>query len=236
MFRYKSIEDFTEVADTHLQAEFEHSSLSRRLSFEVFDRLPLDSEADIVVASQLYLLPPLMYVLQESSEDMWTIKSELPKTLASKKTIRYDLVFRTCSTHHNPNTMFAIIEYKQLGMIRYEDISGAILEEDATDQDIAYQKSEATELKLNGLTYLKQASTYARESGCQHVAIFNWEHLVLFDFYKMSRSGKSFTAGDEARISWVTEAKECPDLVYRMEHGYIRKVLLGWLLEAYDQV
>jgi len=103
-----------------------------------------NSKADIAVASYFYFFPPLIYVLQENYKDMWTIKSELHKTLAFKKSIRSYLAFRACSTYHNPNTVFAIVEYKKPGLVRYENISNAILEKDATNQEIALTISSIT--------------------------------------------------------------------------------------------
>jgi len=155
------------------------------------------------------------------------------------------LVFKSTAQHPNPGKTIAVIEYKRRELIRHDDFADAIISDKSTPAQINNRKKQSTErgagglLKSNGLSYCKQVCRYAHISKCKHVALFNWQHLLLFNFHQLSASmngsvkdkPNTFAAGDEAKISWVCEG--APSLPF-MEQGFIRKVLLGWLLRAFQ--
>jgi hypothetical protein len=108
-------------------------------------------------------------------------------------------------------------------LIQYADFEGALAAEGAPPK----KKSKNSPLKANAVPFCKQVSAYAIQTQCKHVALLDWDNLVLFEFHQMNKR----LVGDEAKVSWVHEFEQG---IGFMEKGFIRKVLLGWLLKAFE--
>ncbi|KAJ8111342.1 hypothetical protein OPT61_g6039 [Boeremia exigua] len=64
---------------------------------------------------------------------------------------------------------------------------------------------------------------------CPHVAIFNWDHLLLYEFPLSNNK----TEDTKTMLTWVTETAELRE-VDEIQTKPIRKVLLDWLLKAFE--
>ncbi|KAI4632145.1 uncharacterized protein J4E87_001616 [Alternaria ethzedia] len=186
-----------------------------------------------------------MEILHVLYPGKWTIHAELndkkephrlesledPGTKQKEFAVRYDLIFKSTA---DPDKTIAVLEYKRRGLIRYNDFELAIVSNNASLNEIGLRKEKASTgnlLKTNGISYCKQVCLYAQISECKHVALFNWQHLLLFDFHQLNTGGdKAYTAGEEAKITWVHEDHTRGF----MERALIRKTLLGWLLKAFE--
>jgi len=257
ILRHVSWKQFSGLADETFTS-LTNNRQSENPIATTFSKLPLQTESDVVYASLLYVIEPIMEILQVLYPDQWTTHTELhdkasekresledPKTKVTKDVIRYDLVFKSTARHPNPGKTIAVIEYKRRELIRPNYFQDAIIPDSSTPAQINKLKKQSTDmgveglLKSNGLSYCKQVCRYAQISKCKHVALFNWQHLLLFDFHQLSASmngsfkdkPNTFAAGDEAKISWVCEG--APSVPF-MEQGFIRKVLLGWILRAFE--
>ena len=137
-----------------------------------------------------------------------------------------------------------------------------MLSVNATADELQKKEDQATDdesktlLDENGSAYTKQAKKHAQQSQCPHVAIFNWNHLLLYGFPLGSNEE---TKKERKMLTWVTEAEnlkeggkkgnktesktagkkggrkrdEEEDISEGMEVGYMRRVLLGWLRQAF---
>jgi hypothetical protein len=142
-----------------------------------------------------------------------------------------DLVFNMKDAK---KTTVAILESKRRGQLRYSDFEGATVAENATGTEIK-NKIEASKeeggdfgpdqtlLQSNGRWYFKQITTYAISRETQHVALFDWDNLVLFHFDDL----KEKSAGDTASYQWIENKGS------GLEHATIRATLLGWLVDAF---
>ncbi|EFQ90261.1 hypothetical protein PTT_13124 [Pyrenophora teres f. teres 0-1] len=163
--------------------------------------------------------------------------------------VRLDLVFVTTKEHDKGEEQkIAVIEFKRRGLINPEQFKDAILTGDPSQQEINKKLAKAgtkTLLKENAEVFCKQTSAYAYMSACKHVALSNWDHLVLFEFASLNSKGKDdYSAGDTANISWVYENSSVLEehsmhrqlymKLGEVKVGTIRKALLGWLVQAFE--
>ncbi|KAF1917639.1 hypothetical protein BDU57DRAFT_406571, partial [Ampelomyces quisqualis] len=100
-----------------------------------FDNIALDNEQEVVSASLLYLIRPILEVLKVRYRDQWTLHAEFSAPAATHGlqgtgilatgasgprnakpgSVRYDLIFKKL----NGDTI-AVLEYKKRGMIRFK--------------------------------------------------------------------------------------------------------------------
>ena len=215
-----------------------------------FPSFTLDSENDVVTASYTYIILPIMEMLRIKYGDKITLRTELTEKAMIKvekivedevvveSVIRYDLVFKgSRSSAHAPRTV-AVLEYKRRKMLRYTDFKEAIIPfnyKPADYNEAEYNlRRDGTLLMMNGISYSKQAAQYARTTNCGHVAIFDWENLVLLGFHELKQAG-DFTAGKHALIAWIHESP-LTNAGRFIQKKHIRKVMLGWILQALDQM
>tara|TARA_R110002003_G_scaffold117_19_gene10446 strand:+ start:1338 stop:1865 length:528 start_codon:yes stop_codon:yes gene_type:complete len=111
-----------------------------------------------------------------------------------KENLRYDLIFQDKESGRT----IAVLEYKKTGMIKYDDFESGLMSDESSVEkvDAAVVAAEA-ELKLvnNADSYSKQISAYSKGAACRHVALFNWDHLLL---YKLNQKGSGGDAGSRA--------------------------------------
>ena len=136
--------------------------------------------------------------------------------------MRFDFLFRkrSKSSPNGQGEVIAVIKYKRRRLIRYNDFQPALVAEGAPPE-----KKDI--LEGNAGPFCKQVSVYATRTGCGHVALLDCDNLTLFEFHRLGRG----RGGDEAKVSWVHESDEGLGFI---EEGYIRKVLLGWLVKAFE--
>lgn len=228
-------------ADRYLQQVTTKTSiLANQLLGTESTQITLNNETDLVFASTLYIIKPLLDVLQLRDGNTFTVTSEekaKAETLASNETAsRVDLVIRSNS---KDKKAILVIEYKRREQIRYKDFEKALLPIDAPVDEVKKKLQEVkrsatrTLLQQNALSYTKQVATYAKHNDCKHIALLNWDHLLLFEFNKRQGGMASgFTAGETAELVWVSEEQTEGRHV---QPGYIRKALLGFAFNAFDE-
>ena len=237
---YSPMIEFVEYADHFLK----HPRLTEKLldSRTISAKRPeikQDNEAGVVLTSMTYILDPITEVLHAMFPGKWDLHSEqtqvekkveknIQKEVGGESALRTDLIFKISGSEHT----IAVVEFKRRQYIRYKDFKGAIVPLDISENELEQKKLDSdaknrkTLLEGNAEPYGKQVKAYAIRTGCKHVALFNWEHLLLFNFDPVTFE----TASDRPKVSWVHEGDDGHGF---MEEGLIRKVLLGWLIKAF---
>lgn len=169
----------------------------------------------------------------DGDEDAQKQKNGKVKGKLTTKVLRFDYAIRKPSQSDHKGDVIAIVEYKRRELIRYKDFRNALLPETATPKDIEQLKGNHVKnnLKGNGISYGKQVAAYALRSFSKHVALCNYDNLLLFDFFMLKFENGERKLGNEAKFSWVREGTDGNDL---RETGLLRKVLLGWILQAFS--
>jgi len=152
--------------------------------------------------------------------------------------LRYDMIFHELLASGEKGRTIAVIEFKKPNQVRYRDFAGALLS--IKEKETPSGKAEAQKLKDNTKklrgnadSYTKQVCKYASQRGCHHAALFNWGHLLMYDFFQLGKPGLEGTAGDEADLIWVHEGAMTEEYD---RSGLIRKAMLGWLLNAFKDL
>ncbi|KAH9878093.1 hypothetical protein J1614_003310 [Plenodomus biglobosus] len=262
VFLHSPIKTFEDIAETSLNSEHvKEWDIYHTKSRTAMSQLELSSESDVAFMSADYITGPITEILYSFFSNNWTMRHEDggkakrdedigiakggEETAAKSATVRYDLVFCKPNKGNETGDVIAIIEFKRLGLIRYRDFEDAIVVQSSSSEAIEKKKVIRTSkggLKGNGLAFTKQVAAYASVSNCKHAALFDWANMILFEFNEMSSAKASLkanvrTVGEAAKISWVHEAKpvegkkSSPTI---QELGKIRKVMLGWLLNAFE--
>lgn len=189
------------------------------------------------MASTLYLIKPILHMLQLryggkmftiSSED--TAKKEMVKT--GESATRVDLIFRSVKD----GRVILIIEYKRQQQILYKQFERTLLPSNASERQITNKIAEAanathhTVLDDNALSYTKQVSKYAEQQDCKHVALANWDHLLLFEFNKLNYP--LYTAGPTAELTWISEKRSQGEFITQDK---MRMSLMGFAFLAFEE-
>ncbi|KAL2160293.1 hypothetical protein VTH06DRAFT_1466 [Thermothelomyces fergusii] len=181
------------------------------------------NEDDVARSSALYLLHSINQALSlwEDEDEHILCRSEATEDMA-RNDVTY---FRRGPGRHIP---FAVVEFKKRGVIKPDEFNKAIKDIDNTSiSDIlvnAREKESATFFEGDALVLMKQASSYAITYGTRHVALFNWDFLVLCYFSNLMID-ESDDIGDYCQISIIG---------FRDSHK-MRLALFGFLVEAYEE-
>ncbi|KAI1428717.1 hypothetical protein F5Y12DRAFT_731497 [Xylaria sp. FL1777] len=185
--------------------------------------ITLLSEGDVTRAAALYLLHPVNQVMSALQPEILCL-SEYPAYQ-----IRSDVVYKL------GGRIFAIVEFKKRGIILKNEFNAAYLEldkdenrrQDQIKRHIASgrRKPGHSFFAGNSLKLIKQAANYAMTHGAIHVAVFDWDHLLLITF-RFNTSPNLVTRrengpGDHCRIQTVSG-----------NSVHLRAALLGFLFEA----
>jgi hypothetical protein len=227
---------FLGYAEGYLQGDLtKESKYSSQQIGPEFEQLTLDNETDLVLASYLFAIKPLLNILKIRFGKKFTVSCE-----------QAAFVFRSAKD----NKIVFVLEFQRREQIRYEDYQKALLPEDAEDVEL-YAKIEEAEsglvednehslLKHNALSHTKQLAVYAKQQDCEDVALLNWDHLLLFKFDEANigfkKPARIPTAGETAELTWISEHnavhnRDRGDFIHR---AGIRKALLGFMLEAFE--
>ncbi|KAI4613316.1 uncharacterized protein J4E87_009963 [Alternaria ethzedia] len=215
-------------ADTILN-ELQRTELGTRSMLSTLPQLGQNSEGDVSNTIFLYVIAPIIEVLNHKYGDTFEYTTELSRSIEKEDQVndkahngvRFDAVF----LKRQGGGVIALLEFKRKEYLVYRDFEGALVEEKGSSPDGL--------LTRNGAIFTKQISAYAVKSGCKHVALFNWDHLLLFDFFQLEKkSNMERFIGKKARLTWVVEREELRGK--HMKQHFIRKALLGWLLRAFE--
>ncbi|KAI4923124.1 uncharacterized protein J4E92_007877 [Alternaria infectoria] len=208
--------------------ELQRTELSTRSMLSTLPQLGQNSEGDVSNNIFLYVIAPIIEVLNHKYGDTFEYTTELSHSIEkedpvndkAQNGVRFDAVF----LKRQGGGVIALLEFKKKEYLVYRDFEGALVEEAGSSPDGG--------LTRNGAIFTKQISAYAVKSGCKHVALFNWDHLLLFDFFQLEKkSNIERFIGKKARLTWVVEREELRGK--HMKQHLIRKALLGWLLQAF---
>ncbi|KAJ9152257.1 hypothetical protein NKR19_g4616 [Coniochaeta hoffmannii] len=212
---------YAEMADHQLKKKDIARALSRSYLPSPESPLSLASESDIVRASALYFLHPVIKAMQ----------AVIPGTSCSAEVVETGVrcdVLITVS-----NVPVAVLEYKNRGYLARRDFTAGCVA-DSTERNkpeiinrlaLAGKRGKPgflTTLDGNSVILTKQAGAYATRFLTKYVAIFDWDSLFLWYFagMKIVDSNKS-VHGDWAYGTWVER------------RDMFRIVLLGFFLKAY---
>lgn len=243
---------FIDLANSTLRQFSEGDFDNRRLP-PPFPEYALDTEAELGTAAETQILQPIFEILHQRWGRKYKIRKESHPEIAgtSDCTVRFDLVF---STGDDKNETIMVLEFKRREMIRYDDFAqlrqpkgpSGLMEYGSSDEAVKKRMAAIKKTKTgspwggNAVPYLRQISKYAKKSSCPYVALFNWDHLLLFKFDKEKLGVEGLddeaTAGNVAELTWVSEHnairnKESGNFIQRHK---IRKALLGFIIVAFE--
>jgi hypothetical protein len=180
------------------------------------------TEADVFRAATLYILHPINEALNARYENRTLCRSE------SKQISRggCDVSWQFWNRDEEGWTVFAVLELKNRGVLKWSDMVGALRDEETREDGLeeALSKRGNTLFLSNMVPISKQAAHYAWATGSHYIAVFDWDSLFMFRYESVDSETKSI--GDWTYGTWVQED----------EVTTFRKALLGFLLEAYEAV
>lgn len=182
--------------------------------------LSLSSESDIVRASALWFLHPVVKALQAIYPSA-TCRAEV-----ALEGVRCDVLITI------DNQDVAVLEYKNRGHLVRDQFLQAGLNKYSEPYKAnvlaAIQQGQSRQwgsaLGHNAMVITKQAAAYATKFSTRFVALFDWDSLFLWNFAAMAIHGVQLaTHGDWAYGTWVEDRAQ------------FRMALLGFLLKAYAE-
>lgn len=201
------------------------------------------SEGDVVRSASLYLIHPVNQALcafRETTGGL-TCQSEWENedpNVANRADITFLLTSQDPRLNRRP---FAAIELKHRGFIFPDEFRSAYFKADVDERkekqrctkaiENARSTTSGTAFKGNSFWGIKQAAAYAIGLNVKHVALFDWDYLVLITFpdlvvyYDEHGRHDGSHAGDKCRITMISQARGSK---------VMRVALLGFLLEAFE--
>ncbi|MCJ1345599.1 hypothetical protein MMC31_003807 [Peltigera leucophlebia] len=192
------------------------------------DRMPqieqthfLNTEADVLRASFLYLLHPVHVAVSELLETgTLDCKGEQTATGGCRTDIRW--VYRK----GGQTTDIAVLELKNTNVIYWEDFKEAMVAPETAEKkrDSAYGRDNQTFFYGNAYWLSKQAKKYAENVDVEDVAIFDWGVMFIFDFSGMDEDKQYPTI---PKGIWFEETSKSSD-----KGDTFRSLLFGFLIRA----
>ncbi|KAI1365881.1 hypothetical protein F5Y08DRAFT_338283 [Xylaria arbuscula] len=142
------------------------------------ESIHLLSEGDVTRAAALYLLHPVNQALSALRSNISCLSE------ATDRLIRTDICYK------GGESTFAVLEIKKRGAIDKEEFGNAKKKVDLNDrqainkllEQISDDGGDSTLFSENSRKLMKQATNYAERQWATHVALFDWDHLVLVSF------------------------------------------------------
>ena len=247
--------NYLNAAESTLEKFSDEDFQNRKLAAD-FSDYHLITEADLSNATQQQIIAPIRDILRKFWRGHFTMRLEPnPEEGGIKDSdTRYDMVFRA-----NDGKEIVVLELKRRELIRYADFipmevnkgpphPSGLMEEGSCQEDVAkriqelkkfaQERGKTTHWRPNAAPFLKQVCKYANKGKCPYVALFNWDHLLLFEFERGTLDGKVkdeevATAGDTAKLTWVSEAF-VDSRNFFIRRAKFRKALLGFMMVAFQ--
>lgn len=226
---HKDVRDYYDRASAAIDDENIKRRLRRTYLPGPYFPCVLSTETDVVQATVLWLLHPVIKALQFLH----------PKVESAAEVIKHDS--RCDALIRINNVPVAVIEYKTRGHLQRKEFESARLDFPSPDQademskvidKIAKPRSFQTLMEQNAAILTKQAAAYSFNWRTRFVALFDWDNLFLWHFdglsWKMPPAPKGINQTRQvghaqwARGTWVDQREH-----YRM-------ALLGFVLEAWE--
>ncbi|KAB5566789.1 hypothetical protein GE09DRAFT_746693 [Coniochaeta sp. 2T2.1] len=218
-----SYEAYTNVAEDELKKKEVYKALSRSYLPSIESPVSLASESDIVRASALWFLHPVMKAMQVI----------VPGASCSAEVVEPGVRCDVLVTVNGQN--IAVLEYKNRGYVSKNEFMQACVPEygernaaqivDRLTKGFTTDKTEwKTHLTGSSIILSKQAAAYATRFGTKYVALFDWDSLFLWYFAAMQITAiRQASHGLWAYGSWVEKRDR------------FRMALLGFFLRAYRE-
>lgn len=193
----------------------------------------LRSETDIVQASVLWLLHPVIKALQAQFP---TVQCAAEVTIDD---CRCDALISI------DGKSVAVIEYKNRGNIRWNDFASGLVKDYSKNNRLAIldkiSKGRVTDEKSfmqhNAVCLTKQAAAYATKWKVRYVALFDWDHMFLWNFAGMNFQPSLSSApsrGSGGSAGQVSGHADWAFGTYVRERRDYRSTLLGFVMEAWN--
>lgn len=210
-------DDYVDKAEKAINVPGVKSRLERSYLPAPYSPCILNSETDIVQASVLWLLHPVLKALQALFPHV---------ECAAEVTIgdcRCDVLISI------KGETIAVLEYKNRGNIERRDFFNGMIDDFSPNNKREIQETIDEALKNtihrshmgnNAACLTKQAMAYATKWETRYVALFDWDQLFLWDFAAMDFG--PMRPGAWAFGTWVEKRRN------------FRSAMLGFILFAYD--
>ncbi|KAG8163833.1 hypothetical protein KVR01_005751 [Diaporthe batatas] len=223
----KDLSNYTSRGNTVCVAQ--EAKLTRSYLPAPYSPCVLETEADVVRSSALWLLHPVVIALQSHLADQ-KVGCHAEVTIDD---CRCDALIKI------DGEVVAVIEYKNRAHIkpaefargRIRDCSVANRLEIIDSIDLVTKTKTESLMANNAKCLTKQAAAYSSKFGTRYVALFDWDNLFLWHFagkeFRLRRASKlPYTALDgHARWAYGTPVEGRQNF---------RKALLGFIMEAYS--
>lgn len=184
------------------------------------------NESDVVRSAAMYLVHPVMGALdaEPTMNGGFILQSE-----DVNNTVRTDITFYRY-TGTGANRPIAMLEFKRRGVIRPDQFDSTIA--------AAAPANGSTLFEGEALKLIKQAAAYAMMFPTRHVALCDWNYLVLCYFVDMPYNQPA-NVGDRVEIQYIPIGN--PSTPNRLGFNnsansqLFRPALLGFLKSAYDE-
>lgn len=220
----KDIKIYNDYANNVLQAQ--RTALSGTYLPAPYNTCVLNSEADIVQASVLWLIHPVIVALQAHYPDT---------SCAAEVTIDDCRCDALISIGNRP---LVVIEYKNRGNLKKADFDRGRVD-DCSEQNKAFINQKIGEAQAKRLgscmaddatCLTKQAAAYATKWKTRHVVLFDWDGMFLWNFAGFNPLTPMPQRGSTAKpVAGHAEWAYGTWVQRRCEY---RKALLGFVMEA----
>lgn len=186
------------------------------------------NESDVVRTAAMYLLHPVMGALDAVPNMNGGFMLQSENVI---KSIRTDITFYRYS-NTGPNRAIAVLEFKRRGVLRPDQFDNAM-----GTAAPAPPNTTNTLFEHEALKVIKQASSYAVILRTRHVALCDWNYLILCYFPDMPYNGPT-DVGTRVEIQRIPIGT--PDFGNNLafhnsdNSNRFRPALLGFLKHAYE--
>lgn len=213
----RSLQDYTQLADDLIQ-KLEVATVLRETCLPaLWNPCPLQTESNVMTASHLWLLHPVIIALQAQYPN---VKCD---TESPKDNCRCDIII------HDGDKALVVIECKRRAYLRKREFNAARADEHDAE-GIKTMMAKRYENDNNRGSYLdgnarylsKQAAAYSLKWQTRFVVLFDWDSMFLYNFAGMNlgMDNSEPEAQDWAYGTWVKR------------RVHYRKALLGFILAA----
>jgi hypothetical protein len=185
----------------------------------VEESLTIRNEECVAQAARLYLVYPVMLVLNEKYKNVIKYHPEngtKDDPDDPNRQLRMDFVWTI--KRGGEDVTVAILEYKRQGYIRAQEFEDAY--KDGRSRRRALKERlhnpEFSYIEGNAAKFVKQVASYATAQQCRYVSLFDWNTFVLMHCDKLREKN----VGETVETTTITEPNK------------FRKALLGFLLKA----
>jgi hypothetical protein len=178
----EEVDSWVKIANNFLQSPEAKSPSSRLSNFALVPSInSLLSKFDVQREADRYLMLPLISALRTKypNLELQETAGPPPQTYAGIKTKNEMYIT-------DGKDIILVVEYTPCGYIHYEEFKKAFRNEKDLQEELdalqAREMASTLEEGSNAMDFIKKGTAYSQKTGCKHVALCDYEHLVLLRY------------------------------------------------------